>query len=134
MDATASAVMGDVMAIARNAMAGGHPRTPAMGYLPDSIGQLPIKPMREIVSQYYLRFTALDKPGVVAKISGILGRYGIGIASMIQPDRKKSAAVPIVIMTHEATEAVINDALAEIDQLDIVREPSHFIRIENDME
>ncbi|MDY0262522.1 homoserine dehydrogenase [Syntrophotalea acetylenica] len=134
MDATASAVMGDVMAISRNQIAGGGRRTPAMGYLPEAMVKLPVKPMRDIVSQYYLRFTALDKPGVVAKISGILGRYGIGIASMIQPERKQREAVPIVIMTHEATEAVINDALAEIDQLDVVREPSHFIRIESEME
>jgi homoserine dehydrogenase len=134
MDATASAVMGDVMAISRNQLAGGGCRTPAMGYLPEAMLKLPVKPMRDIVSQYYLRFTALDKPGVVAKISGILGRYGIGIASMIQPERKQREAVPIVIMTHEATEAVINDALAEIDQLDVVREPSHFIRIESEME
>jgi homoserine dehydrogenase len=90
--------------------------------------------MEEIVTQYYLRFAVLDQPGVLAQISSVLGRYDISISSMIQPERQESGAVPIVIMTHEATEARIRGALAEIDQLEVVREPSHFIRIESDME
>jgi homoserine dehydrogenase len=134
MDATASAVMGDVMAIARNLAVGAKIRTPAMAYLPDQIVELPVKPMDEIVTQYYLRFAVLDQPGVLAQISSVLGRYAISISSLIQPERRESGAVPIVIMTHEATEARIRGALAEIDQLDLVREPSHFIRIESDME
>jgi homoserine dehydrogenase len=134
MDATASAVMGDVMAIARNQMVGGKTRTPAMAYLPDQIVELPVKPMDEIVTQYYLRFAVLDQPSVLAQISSVLGRYDISISSMIQPERRERGAVPIVIMTHEATEARIRGALAEIDQLEMVREPSHFIRIESDME
>jgi homoserine dehydrogenase len=134
MDATASAVMGDVMAIARNLRVDAKTRTPAMAYLPDQIVELPVKPMEEIVTQYYLRFAVLDQPGVLAQISSVLGRYDISISSMIQPERQESGAVPIVIMTHEATEARIRGALAEIDQLEVVREPSHFIRIESDME
>jgi homoserine dehydrogenase len=133
-DATGSAVVGDIMAIARNLLAGAGPRTPALAYRPESIRQLPIKPMAEIVSQYYLRFATVDRPGVLAKIAGILGQHDISITSMIQPERQIGGAVPIVMMTHEAVEANVCAALAEIDRLDIVREKSRLIRIESGLE
>jgi homoserine dehydrogenase len=134
MDATASAVMGDVMAIARNILGGAGIRTPAMAYRPECITSLPIKPIDEIVSQYYLRFAAMDRPGVLAQIAGILGAHDISIASMIQPERQVGGAVPIVLMTHEAREANVLLALGEIDRLDMVREKSRFIRIESELE
>lgn len=135
MEATASAVMGDVMAIARNMQLGGRGvRTPAMAYCADRISQLVIKPMAEIVTQYYLRFAANDQPGVLAQISTILGNYQISIASMIQPERQVGGAVPIVIMTHEAMEDHIVKALAEIDKLAVIKEQSRFIRIESELE
>jgi homoserine dehydrogenase len=133
MNATASAVMGDVMAIARNLRSGAEARTPAMAYCPEHIGRLSIKPMDEIVSQYYLRFTTVDKPGVLAQIAGVLGRHDISIASMIQPERHEEEAVPIVLMTHEAKEASVRSALDEIDALDMVREKSRLIRIESEL-
>ncbi len=133
MDATASAVMGDVISIAREHIAGGKPRVPIMGYCADSIKDLPIKPMSEIISQYYLRFTALDQPGVLAAISGCLGEYDISILSMIQPKRDDCDSVPIVIMTHEAKEADIIAALEKIEKLDIITEPTRLIRVENDL-
>ncbi|WP_303722586.1 homoserine dehydrogenase [Malonomonas rubra] len=133
MDATASAVMGDVMSIGRDMLAGAKRRTPIMGYCAEQIVELPIKPMSEIVSHYYLRFTTVDKPGVLAQISSILGKYDISIQSMIQPERHEADAVPIVIMTHDAKEANINQALAEIDQLEIVQQPTRLIRVENNL-
>jgi len=134
MDATASAVMGDVMAIARNLLVGAGARTPAMAYRPECVRDLPIKAMDDIVSQYYLRFATVDQPGVLAQIAGSLGKYDISIASMIQPERQVGGAVPIVIMTHEAREADIRRALEEIDNLAVVREKSRFIRIESNLE
>jgi len=133
MDATASAVMGDVMAISRDMLSGGKRRTPIMGYCSDQIKQLPIKPMSDIISQYYLRFTVVDAPGVLAQISGILGKFDISIQSMLQPERHAADAVPIVIMTHEAKEDNINKALAEIDQLEIIQEPTRLIRVETNL-
>jgi len=133
MDATASAVMGDVMAIARNLLCGAVNRTPAMGCRPEAIKTLAIKPMDDIVSQYYLRFAADDKPRVLAQIAGVLGKYDISISSMIQPERKIGGAVPIVIMTHEAREANVRQALAEIDALAVIKDQSRFIRIENEL-
>ncbi len=134
MEATASAVMGDAMAIARNLLSKAKRRTPPMGYLPESMRHLPIRPMEEVVSQYYLRFGGIDKPGVLGQVAGILGRYNISITSMIQPERQMGGAVPIVLMTHEAHEADIRKALEEVDKLDVVRQKSRFIRIEGDLE
>ncbi|OEU76081.1 MAG: homoserine dehydrogenase [Desulfuromonadales bacterium C00003093] len=133
MEATASAVMGDVMAIARDIASGAQQRTPIMGYPTDQIADLPIKAMNDIVSHYYLRFAVEDAPGVLAQISGILGRYDISIQSMIQPERHTADAVPIVIMTHGARESNVTKALAEIDQLAIVRQATRLIRVENNL-
>jgi homoserine dehydrogenase len=134
MDATASAVMGDVMSLARSIQAGQSPRTSGLGYVAAAIKDLPVKPMDEIVGQYYLRFTTIDRPGVLAKISGILGKYDISIASMVQPERHAAEAVPIVFMTHEAVEMNVRKALDEIDQLDFVQEKTHLIRIEANLD
>ncbi|MCK4690429.1 MAG: homoserine dehydrogenase [Desulfuromonadales bacterium] len=134
MEATASAVMGDVMAIARDIASGAKQRTPIMGYTTDQIADLPIKAMNDIVSHYYLRFAVEDAPGVLAQISGILGRYDISIQSMIQPERHTADAVPIVIMTHDARESNVTKALAEIDQLAIVRQATRLIRVENNLD
>ena len=133
MDATASAVLGDVMAIARDRLAGARPRVPIMGYCADQIKSLPIREMSEISSHYYLRFTTVDRPGVLAKIAGCLGKYNISIQSMIQPERHAADSVPIVIMTHAAKEADISVALDEIEKLDVVLQPTRLIRVENDL-
>ena len=134
MEATASAVMGDVMAIARTLRSSTGARTPALGCCPESLANLPLKPMADIISQYYLRVSALDKPGVLGQVAGILGRYNISIASMIQPERQIGGAVPIVLMTHEAREADVRSALAEIDRLPLMSQPSRFIRIESEFD
>jgi homoserine dehydrogenase len=104
-----------------------------MGYIPEAVKDLTIKPMDEIISRYFLRFAADDKPGVLSQVSGILGRYDISITSMIQPERQIGGAIPIVMMTHDAKEANVRKALAEIDALAVIKEQSRFIRIENDL-
>jgi len=134
MEATASAVVGDVMAIARNIAAGAAGRTPIMGCWPQHITHQPICPMSEIISRYYLRVTAVDQPGVLAKIATILGQYNISIQSMLQPECHAADSVPIVLMTHAAREADINQALLKIDALDIIAQPTCLIRVENDLD
>lgn len=134
MDATASAVMGDIMAIVRNLRGGSSLRTPAMGCSQGAVEHLAVKPMESLVSSYYLRVFAKDQPGVLAQIAGILGRYRISIESMIQPLRHEADAVPIVLMTHEAVEQDVRAALAEIDQLEAIRGNSLFVRIEEGLE
>ncbi|WP_298435216.1 homoserine dehydrogenase [Geobacter sp.] len=134
MDPTASAVVGDIIDIARNIMAGIGRRTAPLGYGDDAVATLPIKPMGSIEGKYYLRFSAVDKPGVLAKISGVLGRYDISIESMVQSARMAGEEVPIVIMTHEAREEHVRKALDEIDTFDIITQKSRLIRIEDNLE
>lgn len=135
MHATASAVMGDVLAIARDLLhTAGGTRTPALGCLQAQLSSFAIKPIEQIVSHYYLRFMVKDRPGVLAKIAGILGKNEISIESMIQPHRHAADAVPIVFMTHEAVERNVRAALAEIDQLDVIQEEALLIRIEEHLE
>jgi len=133
MEPTASAVVGDLMDISRNILAGIGRRVSARGFQDASIADLPIKPIGESISRYYLRFSAVDKPGVLAAIAGALGKYNISIESMIQTGRSGDY-VPIVIITHEAAERDILAALAEIDGLEMIRESSHLIRIEDNLE
>ncbi|ABQ26365.1 homoserine dehydrogenase [Geotalea uraniireducens] len=134
MEPTASAVIGDVVDIARNMLAGISRRSAPLGYLDDRVKKLTIKPMGEIVSKYYIRFNAVDRPGVLAKISGALGASNISIESMMQTARSASETVPIVIMTHEAREMDVRKALAEIDAFDFIKEKSNLIRIEDNLE
>ena len=89
-----------------------------------------IKAMEEVVTPYYLRFTAVDRPGVLSKISGILGDHEISIASVIQKGRRVKGAVPIVMMTHEAVEKNIQQALRALDGLDIIQAKTTLIRVE----
>jgi homoserine dehydrogenase len=134
MAATASAVMGDVLAVARTLRSDVGTRVPALGCPQDLQSSLSIKPMEQLVTHYYLRFTVKDQPGVLAKIAGVLGKYRISIESMVQPHRHEAEAVPIVFMTHEAKECDVIAALAEIDQLDVVQEETLLIRIEENLE
>jgi homoserine dehydrogenase len=86
--------------------------------------------MDEVISMYYFRFSALDRPGVLSKISGILGNYNISIASVIQKGRRVGEAVPLVVLTHEAKEKDVSQAIREIDQLPVVMDKTVFMRVE----
>jgi len=84
----------------------------------------------EIESRYYIRFMAIDKPGVLARISGVLSTEGISIASVTQKERKKQEIVPIVMIIHEAKERNLRQALEKLDRLNVFKEKSVAIRIE----
>jgi homoserine dehydrogenase len=73
---------------------------------------------------------AVDKPGVLAKISGILGSHNISIASVTQKERRKAKSVPIVMMTHEANERNMMRALKKIEKLDVITDKPVYIRVE----
>jgi len=129
--ATASAVVADVVDIARNLAKGGSCRVPARAFPEDFLEPATLKPIEDVVCQYYLRFTALDRPGVLSKIAGVLGAYGISIESVVQKGRDAGQAVPLVIMTHEAREADVRHALGEIDSLGVTLGRPALIRIES---
>lgn len=125
---TASAVLSDIVEIAQNIL---HQRPSRPPHLPEiSAEGLKIKPMEELRTCYYLRVMAIDKPGVLSKISGVLGDHNISIASVIQKGRREQATVPVVMMTHEAKEGDMQKALKRIDRLEVVMEKTVCLRVE----
>ncbi len=125
---TASSVWADVVEIARRIAAGqaAVPQDlPVLGRKP-----LTLKPIEEVSSAYYLYVSALDQPAVLAQVAGILGKYEISIASVIQKTRRHAKAVPVVMMTHEAPEGSMRKALQEIDALRVIVAPTRMIRVE----
>jgi len=129
---TASAVVGDVVDLARNLLSGSTGRVPLMAFQMDHIRKIPVLPMKETQVHYYFRFSALDRPGVLSKISGILGDYDISIKSVHQKGRRTNGAVPIVMLTHLAKEADVQKALSDIYNLDVVSDRPVLIRIEDE--
>jgi len=125
---TASAVWSDTLDIARRVAHG----LPALDVdLPSmSRAPLPLRAMDEIRSAYYLRVMALDRPGVLAQVAGILGRHDISLLSVLQKGRAHGLAVPVVMMTHEARERDMRAALAAIDALPVVAAHTAMIRVE----
>ena len=127
-----SAVVGDIIDIARNLASGGRGRVPPAAYRPGHHVELRMKAMDEVLSEYYLRFSVLDQPGVLSNISGVLGRHNISIASVIQKGRRVGETVPLVMMTHHACERDMQAALREIDQIaSEVTAKTVLIRVEN---
>ena len=130
---TATAVVADLMEVARNLLHDSKGRVAPLGYPLEQQRHLPIKPIDVLTSEYYLRFMVVDRPGVLAKISGILGTHQISIASVIQKEREHGASVPIVIRTHHARERGLRKALRAIDKLPAVRAKTALIRIEQSL-
>jgi homoserine dehydrogenase len=128
---TGSAVVSDLVDLCSDIVKGIKGRSSHFPLVASQQGA--IKVIDEVVTPCYLRFTALDRPGVLSTISGILGKHEISIASVIQKGRKIKEAVPIVMMTHEAKGRDIHQALDEINKLDIIRAKTTLIRVEGDV-
>ncbi len=129
---TASAVVADVVDICRNIIKSASQRVAPLSYTEESVKNIEIRHIENLEIPYYLRFSVLDKPGVLSRISGVLGNHNISILSVMQKDRKVGGAVPIVIMTHHAKEKELMTALHEIDKLDVVLDKTVYLRIEED--
>ncbi|MFP3869483.1 MAG: homoserine dehydrogenase [Syntrophobacteria bacterium] len=128
---TGSAVASDLVDLGRNLLAGTSVRIPPLACQENAVVHRQIKPMDELVTNYYFRFSAKDRPGVLSIISGILGNHDISIASVIQKGRKVKGSVAVVMMTHEARERDVRMALRKIDRLQVVTSPTRLIRVEN---
>jgi homoserine dehydrogenase len=129
---TASAVVGDLVDLSRNLITGSSGRVPLLSYQTESIRKIPVMSIQEIFTHYYIRFSAMDRPGVLSKISGILGKYDISIKSAYQKGRKTNGSVPLVMLTHTAKEADVTKSLREITELDVVSDRPVLIRIEDE--
>jgi homoserine dehydrogenase len=125
---TASAVWSDTIDIARRVAHG----IPALDTDLPSTGRspLPLRPVDDIRSAYYLRVMAMDRPGVLAQVAGVLGQHDISLVSVLQKERARHEAVPVVMMTHEARERDMRAALAAIDKLAVVAARTTMIRVE----
>jgi len=125
--AAASAVVSDIVDLAKIIASGGNSKS-MLNFGKDIKN---IKDMQEVVSRYYIRFSAIDRPGVLAAISGVLAKFEISIASVTQKERRKENVVPIVMMTHEALEKNMRKALAIINKLPSIKKKTVAIRVEN---
>jgi len=123
----ASAVVSDIVDLTQDIKAGLF-RSTSKIVADTSIKRL--RKINEIESRYYIRFMTVDKPGVLAAISGVLAKFGISIASVTQKERRKAQVVPIIMIIYKAKEKNLRQALEQIDRLNIVREKSVAIRIE----
>ncbi|MCJ7641191.1 MAG: homoserine dehydrogenase [Desulfobacterales bacterium] len=132
---TASAVISDLVELGRNLLVEAiERRVPLLSFQESAIVKIPLKKMEDVVMPCYMRFSAVDRPKVLSRISGILGENGISISSVIQKGRQVNGAVPIVMMTHEAKEKNVHRALKEIDRLNMILGKTMFIRVENALE
>ncbi len=129
---TASAVVSDIVDIARDVLKGIAGRVPPRVLNEEGIEAIRLRPFDQIRTNYYFRFSAVDRPGVLSRISGILGENDISIATVIQKGRKQEGAVPVVMTTYKARECDVCKAMEDIDKLDIVMDKTMLIRIEDD--
>ena len=115
---TASAVVADLVDVTRTHTTDAHQRVPHLAFQPDQLVDLPILAISEVSSGYYLRMRALDKPGVLADVTRILGDREISIDAMIQKEPQEGEdQADIIILTHVTVEKNMDDAIAAIEAL-----------------
>lgn len=136
---TASAVIADLVDITRLATADPEHRVPHLAFQPhtlaDAMDSLPVLPMSEVVTSYYLRLRVADQAGVLAKVTGILAAAGISIDAMLQREADEvggegSTQTDLIILTHDTREGTMNDAIAQMQALPTVLAPITRIRKE----
>ncbi|AQR65063.1 homoserine dehydrogenase [Aquaspirillum sp. LM1] len=117
---TASAVVADIIDVTRLATADPEHRVPHLAFQPDRLADLPILPIGEVESSYYLRVNVIDRAGVLAELTHILASEGISIEALIQKGSERGAEAEIVLLTHRVVEKHVNAAIAQIEALDSV--------------
>ncbi|MBZ9558205.1 MULTISPECIES: homoserine dehydrogenase [unclassified Modicisalibacter] len=130
---TASAVVADLLDVARDIATDHHYRVPYLAFsgIHDGDNHLPILPMEEIVTAYYLRLLAVDRPGVLARVATILSERGISIEAIIQKEATEGELVPIILLTHRTREAYMNEAIRQLESLADIAGPVTRIRVES---
>ncbi len=128
---TASAVIADVIDVARVLTTDPNNRVPHLAFQPNKLSDIPVLPMDEVVTAYYLRMQAIDKPGVLADVTRILGDAGISIEAILQKEPAEGANhVPIIMLTQRVQEKFMNKAIKEIEALDSIDDKVMRIRLE----
>ncbi|MBI2982459.1 MAG: ACT domain-containing protein, partial [Deltaproteobacteria bacterium] len=119
---TASAVVADIVAAEKSFL------DPSR--LPGNNSKVTFAPMDHLISEYYLRFSVVDRPGVLGQIANALGAHDISIASVDQQGQEKSGSVPIIVMVHRSREENVRKAIRIIDRLEQVLDKTVCIRVE----
>jgi homoserine dehydrogenase len=131
-DATASAVVADIVDVVRALTTDPENRVPHLAFQPDSLKDTPILDIADVETSYYLRIRSLDKPGVLADITRILSDHSINIEAILQKeDEDDDSIVPIIMLTQAVREQNMNDAIAQIEALDSVPDATMRIRMES---
>lgn len=131
-DPTASAVVADLVDVARTLTADPENRVPHLAFQPDALSDTPILPVADIETAYYLRMQALDKPGVLADVTRILADLDISIEAILQKEPEHGADdVKVIILTHRLREKQMIQALKRIEALDTIRGAVTRIRMES---
>lgn len=128
---TGSAVVSDIVSLVRHIRTESKGHVPPLGYVHGPEKQIFVNPIQELETAYYFRFSALDRPGVLSKIAGILGENQISISSVIQEGREVAGSVPVIMLTHEAQEKNVQKAISLIDELEVLTDKTVLIRVES---
>ncbi len=129
---TASAVVADLVDVARALTSDPENRVPHLAFQPDELTDIPVLPIEAVETAYYLRVQAADEPGVMAEIAGILGEGGISMEAIQQKEPLAGAThVPLVMLTRKVLEGKMNQAIARIEALQTVNGQVTRIRLEH---
>jgi homoserine dehydrogenase len=129
---TASAVVADLVDVARTLTADPENRVPHLAFQPDALSDLSILPMEDVETAYYLRLCAKDQPGVMADVTRILGDAGISIEAIIQKEPAEGQTlVPVILLTRVVREGQMNSAIRQIEALETIQDSVTRIRLEH---
>jgi homoserine dehydrogenase len=129
---TASAVVADLVDVVRTLTSDPENRVPHLAFQPDALTDLPILPMEEVETAYYLRMQASDRPGVLADVAHILGERGISIEAVVQKEpAPEMDVVPLILLTHRVKEGRMNEAIERIEALDSISGRVTRLRVEH---
>ncbi|MEM7562369.1 MAG: homoserine dehydrogenase [Pseudomonadota bacterium] len=130
-DPTASAVIADIIDVARTITTDAQNRVPHLAFQPDQIAEIPILPITEVQTAYYLRMRVDDRPGVMAEITRIMGDNEISIEAILQKEPESGVTrATIIMLTQKIREQQMDDAISAISDLDVVHGDIHRIRVE----
>ncbi len=128
---TASAVVADIVDVVRTLTSDPHNRVPHLAFQPGAIAELPILPITEIETAYYLRLSASDQPGVLADVTRILANQHISIEAILQKEPPSGETqLPVIMLTHRVRERELNAAIAQIEALPTISGAVKRIRVE----
>jgi homoserine dehydrogenase len=129
---TASSVIADIVDVARTLQSSPDSLVPALGCASSALQSQTVMDIQDIETSFYIRFSALDKPGVLSNVTKIMGDAGISIEAIIQKEQPAGEQyVNVIILTNVTKEKYLDEAVEHIEQLETVRGSVNFIRVEH---